>query len=152
MELPIFPAEIWLNIATSLLSHRGGLDAEPYYVLVRTSKEMRATFTPLNMKVIFARVAVDRRVTVFSLPNGFLHREDGPAKIYACGREEWYQHNKRHRDNGPAIMGANGGESWYQRGKLHRTGGPAIIDRYGDSYWYQYGEYVDTVFNRAARY
>ena len=47
--------------------------------------------------------------------NGELHREDGPAVIYADGSEAWYQNNKLHRIGGTL---ANGYKEWYQNGDL----------------------------------
>ena len=32
-----------------------------------------------------------------------LHRQDGPAVLYANGDYTWYYQNKRHRTDGPAM-------------------------------------------------
>ena len=68
--------------------------------------------------------------------NGRLHRDDGPAVIYASGTKDWYQHGYMHRDNGPAYEGVSGSKAWYQHGKLHRTDGPAIEHANGTKSWW----------------
>ncbi len=49
--------------------------------------------------------------------NGNLHREDGPAVIWATGTQEWWLNGKRHREDGPAYIGANGTQEWFLNGK-----------------------------------
>ena len=49
------------------------------------------------------------------LPNGLLHREDGPAFEYN-GTKVWYTNGKRHRENGPAVEYANGIKKWFLYG------------------------------------
>lgn len=53
---------------------------------------------------------------IWKLPNGLIHREDGPAKIYPSGSEEWWLNGQLHRDNGPAIIG-NGYVQYWIKGK-----------------------------------
>jgi hypothetical protein len=48
--------------------------------------------------------------------NGMLHREDGPAVIYADGVCEWWQQNKLHRTDGPAVETPGGYKEWWQNG------------------------------------
>ena len=50
--------------------------------------------------------------------NGRLHREDGPAIIFADGRETWYLEGYYHREDGPAVEYSNGDKSWYLHGEL----------------------------------
>ena len=45
--------------------------------------------------------------------NGQLHREDGPAIIYADGDQRWYLNDQLHREDGPAVIKANGSQRWY---------------------------------------
>ena len=45
--------------------------------------------------------------------NGKLHRENGPAVLWADGTTMWYQNGLRHRTNGPAVILANGIKLWY---------------------------------------
>lgn len=59
------------------------------------------------------------------LPNGDLHREDGPAVIYFDGGEEWWLNGCRHREDGPAIAFKCGYRVWYKHGTPHRLCGPA---------------------------
>ena len=47
---------------------------------------------------------------------GKLHREDGPALIFADGGSYWYLNGLLHRENGPAIEFLNGHREWYLRG------------------------------------
>jgi len=51
------------------------------------------------------------------LPNGRLHRKDGPAIIYPDGSEQWWLNGKNHREDGPAITDENGEERWFLRGE-----------------------------------
>lgn len=71
---------------------------------------------------------------------GQLHRVDGPAIENEDGSEEWYQHGLRHRDGGPAIIAPNGTQAWYWYGKKHRDDGPAFIQPGSHQSWYRYGE------------
>jgi hypothetical protein len=50
------------------------------------------------------------------LPNGVLHREDGPACEYSGGGKWWYLNGQLHRENGPAIEWSNGDKWWYLNG------------------------------------
>ena len=68
--------------------------------------------------------------------NGNLHREDGPAVIWATGTQEWWLNGKRHREDGPAYIGANGTQKWFLNGNLHREDGPAVIGASGYQAWY----------------
>lgn len=63
----------------------------------------------------------------YTLPNGDLHREDGPAIEKSTGEKYWYQHGQLHREDGPAVEWANGGKMWYWENQCHREDGPAII-------------------------
>ena len=47
------------------------------------------------------------------LPNGELHRVDGPAVEYANGDKQWWVNDKRHREDGPAVELANGTKEWW---------------------------------------
>ena len=42
-----------------------------------------------------------------------LHKEDGPAVVYADGTKEWRQHGQVHRVDGPAIEWRNGSVEWW---------------------------------------
>ena len=70
------------------------------------------------------------------LPNGELHREDGPAIELTNGGKEWWVNGKRHREDGPAIEHADGNKRWYVNNKLHRVDGPAAELANGDKLWY----------------
>ena len=74
--------------------------------------------------------------TYWRLPNGKIHREDGPAIEYANGSKFWYQNGKRHRLDGPAEEYADGTKFWYQNGKLHRLDGPAREYSDGTKSWW----------------
>ena len=70
---------------------------------------------------------------------GRLHREDGPARVFGSGREEWYRHGKLHREDGPAVVHANGSVKWYRDGVRHRDDGPACVYVNGTEKWYRHG-------------
>jgi hypothetical protein len=73
--------------------------------------------------------------------HGKLHRDDGPAVVWASGTKDWYQHGLLHRENDlPAIEEVNGDKQWYQHGKLHREDGPAIERADGTLEWYLHDE------------
>lgn len=58
----------------------------------------------------------------------FLHRIDGPAKIYRSGRTDYFVRNVWHRVDGPAIEYPNQfyrHNVYFQNGKHHRCDGPA---------------------------
>ena len=38
------------------------------------------------------------------VPDGYLHREDGPAVIYTDGSKEWWIRGNLHREDGPAAI------------------------------------------------
>lgn len=52
------------------------------------------------------------------LPNGKLHRLDGPAVTWPDGTQKWYRYGKRHRLDGPSSIMADGREFWFVDG-LH---------------------------------
>lgn len=67
--------------------------------------------------------------------NRKLHREGGPAIIYADNTKVWYNNGFVHREGGPAIEYPGGTASWYYKGQRHRLDGPA--DTYGKRIdWY----------------
>ena len=74
--------------------------------------------------------------TTWRLPNGHLHREDGPARTTVDGIEHWYFDDQKHREDGPASIDAQFHE-WYRHGKRHREDGPAVIQlSNGKMTWY----------------
>jgi len=46
-----------------------------------------------------------------------LHREDGPAIEWSCGRKDWRLNGELHREDGPAIEWADGNKTWYLNGQ-----------------------------------
>lgn len=62
----------------------------------------------------------------WTLPDGTLHREDGPALIAKNGTQKWFWHGVPHRADGPAVQTIHGSEEWRVNGVLHRDGGPAV--------------------------
>lgn len=50
------------------------------------------------------------------LPNGDLHREDGPALEWNDGTKVWFQNNVMHRNDGPAYEGCDGALQWFVHG------------------------------------
>ncbi len=47
-----------------------------------------------------------------------LHRLDGPAAIYANGKQEWWIDGQLHRADGPAVIYSNGHQVWYLNGNF----------------------------------
>ena len=61
------------------------------------------------------------------LPNGLLHRDDGPAVITTNDNKKWYKNGEKHRVGGPAHIAHKGRfKVWFQNDKLHRVDGPAL--------------------------
>lgn len=86
---------------------------------------------------------------VWRLPNGQLHREDGPAIERANGTKAWYVNGLPHREDGPAYEGADGSKEWWLHGKLHREDGPAIETAKGSKAWCLNGQQLtETAFNQ----
>jgi len=52
------------------------------------------------------------------------------------GTKTWKLNGLLHREDGPAIIWANGTKCWYIHGQLHRTEGPAIIWPTEEKYWF----------------
>jgi hypothetical protein len=67
--------------------------------------------------------------------NNQFHCEDGPAKLYVTGRNEYWLHDKLHRINGPAIIRADGTQLWFNNGRRYRIDGPAILWFNGTQEW-----------------
>jgi hypothetical protein len=87
-----------------------------------------------------SKLSIDTRGSKrWKLPNGNLHREDGPAIEYGSGDKEWWVNGKLHRENGPAIEDDDGSKYWYINGKRHREDGPAIEFNDGFKAWYLNG-------------
>jgi len=69
----------------------------------------------------------DYGIKRWELPNGDLHREDGPAiqrqNTNYCKwfdrYNAWYINGKLHREDGPAVEWSNGSKSWWLYGKEH---------------------------------
>ena len=76
------------------------------------------------------------------LPNGRLHRTDGPARIYPSGTQSWWQNGRRHREDGPALVRPDGHHEWWVDDQLHRTDGPARIRASGLQEWYIEGRWL----------
>lgn len=56
--------------------------------------------------------------------------------IASNGTQKWYQNGKLHREDGPAIVWADGSKFWYQNNQRHRLDGPAIECCDGENEWY----------------
>lgn len=76
---------------------------------------------------------------VWKLPNGKVHRENGPSVIMADGTMQWHQNGNPHREDGPAIEHPNGLREWYRFGRRHRDDGPAIECPDGTKEWWKNG-------------
>jgi hypothetical protein len=58
----------------------------------------------------------DGKENHFYYNNGLLHREDGPAMIFASGTKYWLQNGKLHREDGPAVEWSDGRIWFYING------------------------------------
>ena len=58
----------------------------------------------------------DNGTKEWRLPNGLLHREDGPAVEFTNGDKKWYVNGQRHREDGPALERNDGYKYWYLKG------------------------------------
>lgn len=81
-----------------------------------------------------ARIEVDGTKTWFH--NGNHHRLDGPASEHANGTRAWWVDGERHREDGPAIERVDGHREWYVRNRRHRLDGPAVIHSNGSCTWH----------------
>jgi len=70
---------------------------------------------------------------------GQRHRLNGPARIYADGRLEYWENGKLHRDDGPAGIYPDGTLCYFQNDKRHRLDGPAVICPNGTKEFWEYG-------------
>ena len=83
---------------------------------------------------------------------GELHRDNGPAVIWADGTKFWYQNGLRHRTDGPAIEWANGTKEWFQNGQRHCIDGVAIDYANGCKRWLIHGvEMSEAEFNQRVK-
>ena len=55
--------------------------------------------------------------------------------IDSLGNQLWYKGNRLHREDGPAIIYADGTQEWYIDGYCHREDGPAYIHISGTVEW-----------------
>ena len=86
------------------------------------------------------------------LPNGSVHREDGPAVEHTNGTKYWYIDNELHREDGPACEYSGGGKWWYLNGQLHREDGPACEYTNGYKAWWLNGiEYTEQEYKLKIR-
>ena len=85
---------------------------------------------------------------------GYLHREDGPAKTtyFPDGKsvrvEEWHLNGERHRNDGPAVIvyhkkGVLANERWFVNGQAHRDDGPAVINYSQEGQATYFGWFLD---------
>jgi len=136
--LDLLPAEILLEII--------GRDEQTWYQLYRFYPRARAlhlqhnwarVYVGLFKMIIQNRPLISFQSRIFDQLHSF---NDEPALIYAeSGFREWYRNGKVHRDDGPAVLWADGQQEWWRDGKLHRDDGPAVIYVNGQQEWYKDG-------------
>jgi hypothetical protein len=85
------------------------------------------------------RSVLEDGTIIWMLPNGDLHREDGPATIRPDGTEYWYLNGLSHREGAPAIQCSDGSRTWVVYDKTHREDGPAVEWFNGKKEWWLYG-------------
>ena len=120
------PTELWILIALT--------DSQTYNVVVRSNRALYSwsidPATQEQLKKYWLKFNGD----YYHLPNGWLHRVDGPAIIHNNGVQTWYHNNKIHRDKGPAIETSTYHEYW-NHGVKHRVDGPAVDALNRKEYW-----------------
>ena len=94
----------------------------------------------------YAVVDIVRRGESWYNPEGYLHKEGGPAYINNHTKE-WHKHGLLHRYDAPAVFLSNGIEVWYVNGRQHRLDGPAVTfpKNTKDSqfeWWYKHNRYT----------
>jgi len=102
-------------------------------------------------------LVVDENGTQYWYKDEQLHREDGPAVLYADGTKVWWRRGVwagvgdkpdpelwARKEGAPKIyaISLGGHKWWYRDGKLHRDDGPAVEYANGTEEWYFYGEYL----------
>ena len=50
---------------------------------------------------------------IWKLPNGDVHRENGPAIVTNNDNKYWYINGKRHREDGPAVEYSDERKLWF---------------------------------------
>jgi hypothetical protein len=111
------PKEIWLLIALT--------DSKTYNLVVRSVHALYPWATNSDTLTQLKRAWLCKIDNSYRLPNGWLHRTDGPAIIHEDNSHRWYYHDKLHRENGPAIE-AESYQEWWRHGLKHRDNGPAV--------------------------
>jgi hypothetical protein len=51
--------------------------------------------------------------------NENVHRDDGPASIWADGTKIWYRYGHEHRDAGPSTIWPDGSLDWCLDGNMY---------------------------------
>jgi hypothetical protein len=105
----------------------------------KTGTEQEEVLEPAILKVKTEEQVLDDYVGIVEFPDGekqwrkgvVIHREDGPATIWANGTKEWVVNGEYHREDGPAIEYNDGSREWLLNGRHHRVDGPAIDMLYG---------------------
>jgi hypothetical protein len=131
--LELLPVELHAVIAMS--------DPVLFGVLSQVSHEWNSKLAPLarNYRTSLTICRTKEGVIRYYL-NGKLHREDGPAIIWASGTVMFYLKGELHREDGPAVIWASGTVMFYLDGELHRVDGPALIYPDGTQYYYLNGK------------
>ena len=99
---------------------------------------------------------VNLGATIWLLPTGQRHREDGPAlevKLDFPSHKNtirkpiytWYFFGKKHRVDGPAVEWEDGDKHWYLNGKRHRADGPGLTTNDGLIMWWWNDMRYDTI-------
>jgi len=60
------------------------------------------------------------------------------------GVQRWYKDDKLHKEDGPAVVWADGTQEWWREGKLHREDGPAVVRADGRQRWFREGKFIES--------
>ena len=81
-----------------------------------------------------------RKSILDDLPEPHVENSDNiTQKIVTPEKTEYRKGGKLHRNNGPAIIYADGSKEWWLNGERHRKGGPAIVHADGTERYFIHG-------------
>jgi hypothetical protein len=91
-----------------------------FKIYTHTVKYLNNTNSINNLSIFVKNITMKPKLTIYDncnksweLPNGKLHREDGPAYEGIDGNKFWYINDELHREDGPAIEYISGNKRWF---------------------------------------
>jgi len=107
--------------------------------------------SPIVSTKIEQKIVINKKGDIIYYDDkGKIHRDGGPAGIFANGNKLWSKHGKAHRLHKPALEWADGTLEWFVEGKRHCEEGPAFKYPDGREKWYIEGiEYSREKYQKA---